>query len=225
MKKARNAILYGMLALVVSLMVLPLQIFAEETYEPLEVTIPYKHVYTTTDTTVDSLFHYVITPQEGAPLPAEADAEGVYSFQGVVGTGRKDGDYTVFDLDGGILTFTFTKPGVYSYETKAAYAIDNEKVHSERYIFGPHTYVFSFYIVNDEGGGLKLRMLSAEDDTGVKPFGIEFDPVYEGPIEHEGPDTDDNTPLWTYATFMTGSAICIVILSRRMRQKSQQREG
>jgi len=225
MKKARNAILYGMLALVVSLMVLPLQIFAEETYEPLEVTIPYKHVYTTTDTTVDSLFHYVITPQEGAPLPAEADAEGVYSFQGVVGTGRKDGDYTVFDLDGGILTFTFTKPGVYSYETKAAYDVDNEKIDAEHYTFCPHTYVISFYIVNDDGDGLKLRMMVVEDEVSIKPAEIVFNPVYNAPQEPEEPDTGDSTPVWTYVILMAGSAICIVILSRRMRQKSQQREG
>jgi len=225
MKKAREAIVYGMLVLIAALLLMPAPAYAEEAYEPLEVVVPYRHVYTTTDTTVDSLFHYVITPNDEAPLPHEANAEGVYTFQGVVGTGEKKGENTVFDLDGGKLTFVFTKPGVYTYETKAAYDVDNEKIDAEHYTFCPHTYVISFYIVNDDGGGLKLRMMVVEDEMSVKPAEIEFNPMYKAPKEPGGTDTGDNTPVWTYIALMVGSASCMVILFRRMRQKSQQSEG
>lgn len=162
-------------------------------YEPLEVKLEYKHVFTTTDTNVDSVFHYIVSGKDGAPLPAEADEKGGFSFQGVAGNGEKDGSNTKFDLRG-VLTFTFSKPGVYAYELMADLDQDNLKKDAERYTFEKRSTTVTFYIANDEGEGLKLKMLTAEDDQDVKPNEVEFDTVYVGPVTPPPTPTPTPTP-------------------------------
>lgn len=99
---------------------------AAESYDPLQSEIPYKHIYTTTDTKVDSVFHYVITAKNRAPFPAEVSERGLFSVNGISGKGIKDGDNKVFNQSG-TLTFTFKKPGVYVYELKADRETDSKK--------------------------------------------------------------------------------------------------
>lgn len=162
-------------------------------YEPLEVQFTYKHVFTTTDATVDSEFHYIVSAKDGAPLPAEADENGVFSFQGVAGTGEKDGDSTKFDLDG-VLTFTFNRPGEYVYELKADLEQDGQKKDAERYSLVKRVTTVKFYIANEPGEGLKLRMLTAEDQDGIKPNDVVFDPAYVGPVTPPPTPTPKPTP-------------------------------
>ncbi len=164
---------------------------AAETYEPLEVELNYRHLYTTNDTSVDSLFHYIISAEDEAPLPKEADAKGVFTYDGTSGEGTQDGDNTVYDLEG-TLTFTFTAPGVYAYEIKADLETDEQKENAENYTFEPRVMKVSFYIINAEEG-MKLQMLTAEDDTGVKPNEVELDPAYEGPEETTEESTTEET--------------------------------
>ena len=158
--------------------------YAEESYEPLEVKLPYMHLYTTTDPGVDSLFHYSVTPEDGAPLPAEADENGIFTFDGTNGSGVKDGNNTVYNLPGE-LTFTFQRPGIYVYEVAGDVSTDSGKKDADRYTFENRKFKLSFYIANDPENNLKLTMLTGETDEGVKPNHLELDPVYEGPVESE----------------------------------------
>ena len=186
-------------------------------YEPCEVKFEYRHRYTTTDTSVDAVFHYLVTAKEEAPLPAEADGNGTFSYDGVSGEGTVDGNKTVFDLKG-TLTFTFTKPGVYSYELKADLDKDNQKANVERYKFDPRVTTITFYIVNAEEGSMKLSMLTAEDDDDVKPNEVRFDPGYEGPEEEtppeppEPPKTGDESQVALYGVIMVVSLMLLVVL-------------
>jgi len=234
MKTIKHAKVLGMLALAALLLALLLPqgavvAYAAEAYEPLEVKLPYKHVYTTTDTAVDSLFHYTISAKDGAPLPAEADADGGFSFQGVAGNGEKDGNHTRFDLVGE-LTFTFTKPGVYTYEIKADLDTDNQKADATRYTFEPRVYTVNFYIVNADEGGMKLQMLTAEKDNDVKPNEVEMDPAYEGPVAPAPqpepptpaptPKTGDtsNLPLYGAVLLLSGAAIIALLTKKKGRE-------
>ncbi|MBQ9593266.1 MAG: hypothetical protein IJR36_05265, partial [Lachnospiraceae bacterium] len=173
--------LVGIAALMLLMMPHTRTASAAETYEPLEVELTYRHLYTTNDTSVDSLFHYIISAEDEAPLPKEADAKGVFTYDGASGEGTQDGDKTVYDLEG-TLTFTFSVPGVYTYEIKGDLETDGQKENAENYTFEHRVMKVSFYIINAEEG-MKLRMLTAEDDTGVKPNEVELDPAYEGPEE------------------------------------------
>jgi LPXTG-motif cell wall-anchored protein len=228
MKTVTHAKVLGMLALAALLLALLLPqgavAYAAQAYEPLEVTLPYRHVYTTTDTAADSLFHYVISAKDGAPLPAEADADGGFSFQGVAGSGEKDGNHTRFDLAGS-LTFTFTEPGIYTYEITADTATDNQKANAERYTFVERSMTVRFYIANADEGGMKLQMLTAENDADVKPNEVLLDPVYVGPVAPPQPDpptpaptpkTGDtsNLPLYGAVLLLSGAAI-IALLTRK----------
>jgi LPXTG-motif cell wall-anchored protein len=248
MKTFKHAKVLGMLVLAALLLALILPqgsvAYAAE-YEPLEVPFVYKHVYTTTDTAVDSLFHYTISAKDGAPLPAEADADGVFSFQGVAGDGEKDGNDTRFDLDG-VLTFTFTKPGVYTYEVKADLDTDSQKADAERYTFDPRIYTLNFYIANAREGGMKLEMLTAEKDNDVKPNQVELDPAYAGPVAPPPqpeppapqptpaptptpapaptpaptPKTGDtsNLPLYGAALLLSGAGIIVLLTKKKGRE-------
>ncbi len=161
---------------------------AANVYEPLTVTLPYRHCYTTMDVTADSLFHYVISAEAGAPLPAEADEKGVFSVQGVSGGGEKVEAGTQFDQEGS-LTFTFTSPGVYAYEIQAALELDGSKPNAANYTFEQNVLTVRLYIVNDSSNGMALRMLTAEDGDGVKPQELCLDPTYAGPTgAEEQPD-------------------------------------
>lgn len=196
MKRIKHAKVLSMLCMTVLLVLnLPLMSIAwAAEYEPLEVKLAYTHRYTTTDESADSVFHYTVKPNEDAPLPAEADANGVFSYKGATGSGEKKDDKTVF-LNTGTLTFTFTSPGVYSYELSANLDIDNKKDKVERYHFDPRKYTVYFYIVNAEEGGMKLEMLTAEDDHDVKPNEVIFDPSYKDPDQPKPePEPEPETP-------------------------------
>lgn len=162
------------------LMLFPFGITAYEAkaYEPLEVEIPYKHVYTTTNTNVDSVFHYIITAKDGAPLPAEAAKTGSFSINGVSGTGKKEGNNTTFSLNG-TLIFTFAKPGVYVYEIKSDLETDRQKTNANRYTFEPDTKTITVYIANAPGNSMKLQMFTVEDSRQVKQNEIKLDPSYK----------------------------------------------
>lgn len=193
--------------------------YAANAYEPLEVKLPYRHLYTTTDTSVDSLFHYVITPKDNAPLPAEADVGGVFTYDGTSGTGVKDGNKTVFDLQGN-LTFTFTEPGQYVYTVTGDLATDNEKVNADRYYFESRVMTITFYIINEPGSDLKLKMLTAEDtDEDVKVNEVEFDPTYEYETEEPEPEPDPDKPatgdrndMELYVTLLAVAAAALILL-------------
>ena len=191
MKYTKHAKVLGMLCIAALLLFIPpapATVQAAE-YEPKEVELPYTHRYSTTDGTEDSLLHYVIVPQEDAPLPAEVDSKGMFSYKGVSGNGEKDGDRTVY-LNTGTLTFTFSKPGVYTYELSADLNTDNSKENVERYTFEPRKFTIHFYIVNAEEGSMKLEMLTAEDDRDVKPNEVILDPSYQGPAKQEETETE-----------------------------------
>ena len=200
MKRIKHSKVLSMLFMTVFLVLnLPLMSIARAAeYEPLEVKLAYTHRYTTTDESADSLFHYTVKPEEDAPLPEEADENGVFSYLGASGSGEKKDDKTVF-LNTGTLSFTFTSPGVYSYELSANLDIDNKKNQVERYHFDPRVYTVYFYIVNADEGGMKLEMLTAENDQDVKPNEVIFDPSYiepdhsepepEKPVKPDQPDT------------------------------------
>jgi len=163
-------------------------------YEPLVVPFEYQHVFITTDTNVDSVFHYIVSGKDGAALPAEADENGAFSFRGVAGNGEKDGDSTKF-VQTGVLTFTFNKPGKYAYELMADLDQDNQKKDAERYTFEQRTTTVTFYIANAPDGGLMVKMITAEDSRDVKPNEVEFVTSYVGPATP--PPTPTPTPVPT----------------------------
>jgi len=168
----------GALCLIIPLLCVLLlgqNVYAAE-YDPLEVTIPFLHVYTTTDTQVDSLFHYQVTAENGAPMPKEANENGTFAYQGVQGSGTSVTGGTRFELEGS-LNFEFTKPGVYSYVLKADKTADADKAADKNYTLEPREYKFSIYIENDADGKLRLSMLTSEVG-GEKTTGIELDPSY-----------------------------------------------
>ena len=208
-------------------------------YEPLEVEFQYTHRFTMNDTSVDSLFHYLVVPEEDAPLPAEADGNGVFTYKGVTGNGEKSGENTVF-LNKGILTFTFSKPGVYTYDIRADLNTDQQKENADRYKFEARTYKLNFYIVNSEDGGMKLKMLTAEEDNDVKPNEVILDSSYKDPTKKK-PDVkpDDNTKKSStkksgstrtgdendgllYGVLMIGSAIAVAAIYVGRRKKGSE---
>ena len=151
----------------------------EEGYEPLEVTLPYRHVYTTTDTAADSVFHYIIEATAGeGTLPAEADSAGGFSFEGKTGSGTTSGDDTVYDASGA-LTFTFTKPGEYTYHIKPDAAQDSQKENADRYSFESREYDVRFFIANETDGSMRLRLLTKtvenQDDEKVNEVLMEIE--------------------------------------------------
>lgn len=179
--------------------------YAEESYDPLEVKLPYKHVYTTTDTKVDSLFHYSITAEDGTPLPKGANEKGIFTFKGASGSSTKDGDNFVFDREGN-LTFTFDKPGVYVYEITGDLSTDNRKTNAARYHFEQRKFKVSFYIANDPEQSLKCTMLTVKTDGDVKPNEVELDPSYKGPTETQK-HTESTHSQTTTSTTSSSAAV------------------
>ena len=205
-----------------------------EGYDPLEVEFQYTHRYTTNDTSVDSLFHYLVVPEEDAPLPAEADGNGVFTYKGATGNGEKSGDNTVF-LNKGTLTFTFSKPGVYTYDISANLDTDKQKNNADRYKFELRTYKLNFYIVNSEDGGMKLKMLTAEENDDVKPNEVILDPSYKDQTKKKPDDdnkkkstkkkstkTGDDSDTVLYATLMIGSALAVAAIYAGRRKKGSE---
>ena len=158
--------------------------YALKSYDPLQVEIPYKHVYTTTDKTVDSIFHYIITSTNGAPLPVEASETGSFSFDGVSGKGVMDGAMTTFDLSG-TLTFTFSKPGVYEYELKADRETDSKKTNSDRYTFEVAVTTITFYVIDSPDNEIELQAFTVENDRDIKINKMKLAPAYRAPINSE----------------------------------------
>lgn len=235
----KHAKVFGMLCLLVLLCAGSVGMTARAAveYEPLTVEIPYKHVYTTTDTSVDSLFHYRLTAKDGAPMAAEADKEGTFSFEGVEGTGEEVEGGTLFVLDGK-LTFTFTKPGVYEYLLAGNPEADADKVADGHYTLEAREFDFACYIVNDPDGGMRLTMLTSEED-GVKVTDIELDPSYKGeepetepettvpetqPTPPTPPKTGDGSPVLTYVVLLTVSAAAVVLLVLLQTRREKGRE-
>ena len=213
------------LAVVLTALALSVSTFAAAEYEPLEVVLPYKHIYTTNDKAVDALFHYIIESKtEDGALPAEADANGVFTFQGNDGAGVTSGANTVYDLQGE-LHFTFTKPGTYEYLIRGDLVTDGQKAHADRYTFEHRQYTVYFYIANDTDNGPKLtmRMLTAQDDSGIKENFVELDPVYKGPTSTP-PETGDTTPIGLYESLMLGSAVLILLFAGQALRKKAKNE-
>lgn len=227
MKRMRQRIRISavLLAMVLAAALCPgAQAATTKEYETLTVELPYRHLYTTTDPAVDSLFHYIIEAKEGnGDLPAEADGNGVFTFQGNSGPSVTSGRKTIYDRTG-TLHFTFTKPGEYTYLVRADKVTDGKKVNAERYYFEAREYLVSFYIANDESasGSLKLRMLTAGEREGMKTNDVEMDPTYTSPEptptptpKGTTPRIGDETPLGLYMTLLLGSGLLLLLITAR----------
>lgn len=185
----------GILLLIMLFGILPGGLIANansSAYETLEVKLPYKHIYTTTDVNADSVFHYSIFPEDDAPLPAEAAADGVFSINGVSDSGSKDGNKDVFNLDGS-LTFEFTKPGIYYYEIKADSEIDGNKKNSQYYTLNLETITIAFYINSPDKNKMNLRMITAQCGDDEKLDEIVLEAKYIEP-ETISSHTSSETP-------------------------------
>ena len=146
------------------------------------------------------------------------------SFQGNDGAGVTSGANTVYDLQGE-LHFTFTKPGAYEYLIRGDLVTDGQKAHADRYTFEHRQYTVYFYIANDTDNGPKLtmRILTAQDDSGIKENFVELDPVYKGPTSTP-PETGDATPIGLYELLMLGSAVLILLFSGQALRKKGKSE-
>ncbi len=241
MKRTKHAKVLSMLCMTALLLLTSpfmMTVRADE-YEPLEVEFQYTHRFTTNDESVDSVFHYLVVPEEDAPLPAEADGNGVFTYKGVTGSGEKSGDNTVF-INKGTLTFTFSKPGVYTYDISADLDTDKQKENADRYKFELRTYKLNFYIVNSEDGGMKLKMLTAEEDDDVKPNEVIMESSYKDPTNKK-PDnkpqddtkkkptkgsrtakTGDENDALLYGALMIGSALAVAAIYVGRRKKGSE---
>lgn len=184
-------------------------------YKSLEVELPYKHIYTTTDVSADSEFHYCIFPKDDAPLPYEAEGSGAFSVRGVSGSGVKEKDKTVFDIDGK-LTFKFAVPGIYSYDIKADSEADGKKQNSSRYTLNPDTITVTFYVTGEsEDNQITLKMMTAESNE-EKLSEIVLEAKYSAPektttsSESSVPSSPSSStisrPNSTSSNFSSGSA-------------------
>jgi len=241
MKRTKHAKVLSMLCMAALLLLTSpfMMTVRADGYEPLEVEFQYTHRFTTNDTSVDSLFHYLVVPEEDAPLPAEADGNGVFTYKGVTGSGEKSGDNTVF-LNKGTLTFTFSKPGVYTYDISADLGKDKQKKNADRYKFELRTYKLNFYIVNSEDGSMKLKMLTAEENDDVKPNEVIMDPSYKDPTKKKPDDkpkddtkkkstkksrttkTGDENDALLYGALMIGSALAVAAIYAGRRKKGSE---
>lgn len=176
-------------------------VYAEKYYNPLHAEIPYKHIYTTADPTADSIFHYIITAKENAPLPSETSENGSFIISGVSSDGVKNGNNTIFELRGK-LTFTFTRPGIYVYEIWADAEKDGKKINTDCYSFESDIKTVTFCISNADGNELKFQGFTIENEKDEKLKEITFAPEYKVPIKTvqiEKSDLSDNAE-----TVMTG---------------------
>lgn len=173
----------GILLLIVLFGILPVGLIAHaesSTYETLEVKIPYKHIYTTTDVRADSVFHYSISAKDNAPLPVEAVSNGVFSFNGMSGSVIKDGNKNVFNFDGN-LTFKFTKPGIYYYKIKADSETDGKKKNFSYYTLNSETITIALYVNSPDKNKMNLQMMTVESSDDVKLDEIVFESKYIEP--------------------------------------------
>ena len=173
----------GILLLIVLFGILPVGMIAHaegSTYETLEVKLPYKHIYTTTDVSADSVFHYSIFAKDDAPLPVEAAANGVFSFNGVSGSGIEEENKNVFNLEGN-LTFEFTKPGIYYYDIKSDSETDEKKKNTSYYTLNSETITIAFYINSPDKNKMNLQMITAQSNDDVKINEIVLEAKYIEP--------------------------------------------
>ena len=177
MKDRKTRMALAVMLLISLLVPLGATAYAADGYEPLEVELEYIHKYTTNDTSVDSLFHYIIeVTGEACALPTEADADGVFTFQGVSGAGEAKGEDRFFALPG-TLHFVFTAPGEYSFRIYADLDTDRQKTNASNYEFEKRVFTVNFYI-GDEDGTLKTLAMTAENGNDEKPNEVELDPSY-----------------------------------------------
>lgn len=228
-KRARVLSILYLSSMLLMLLSLSTAVYAADAYDPLQVEIPYNHIYYTMDTAADSVFHYIITAEDSAPIPAEATESGSFSFDGASGSGEKYGDYTYFELPGE-LNFTFNRPGVYVYEINADMETDGKKINVDRYTFDPNTTTLTIYISNAPGEGMKLQAYAIENEKGVKLSGIVLDPSYKfsAEIPTQNPEkvsvptaesystetvlTGDSGYSVLYASMAGISGICVILL-------------
>lgn len=191
------SVLY-LLAMTFMLLPLATTAYAAEAYEPLKVEIPYKHIYNTTNTNVDSVFNYIITTKDDAPLPLEASETGSFSLDGVSGSRKENGDNTLFNLSG-TLTFNFTKPGVYVYNLSADTLKNSKKTNASLYTFEPSTTTVTLYIENAPGNRLQMQMFTAENENDVKLKEIKLYSSYNEPLPTSSVNSTSTTTLTTSA--------------------------
>ena len=74
-------------------------------------------------------------------------------------------------------------------------------------------------------GSLRLRMLTAEEDDGIKPNNVELDPTYQGPEVTPTPTptptnvkTGDEAPVKAYVLLMVVSGVLTAALAVRTRR-------
>jgi len=197
MKNNYNAKRFGILLLIMLICILPVGLIAhaeDSTYEMLEVKIPYKHIYTTTDVNADSVFHYSISAEDDAPLPVEADENGVFSFNGVSGSGIKDENKSIFNLDGN-LTFKFTKPGIYYYKIKADSETDGKKKNFSYYTLNPETITIALYVNALDDNKMNLKMMTAQSSDNVKLDEIVFEAKYTKTETSSSPSSNPDSSV------------------------------
>ena len=218
----RQGLLYGMM-LSVLICASAVMAYAAEEYEPLEVRIPYRHEYITTDEEVDSKFYYEIKGEEGAPLPLEADEEGRFAIEGTTSRGEREDGRTRYEVTGS-LTLRYTKPGEYVYELASDAAGNAGKSHAERYSFEERRQRIRVYIGNGENGSLRLEMLTVESSEGVKPNELTLETGYEWERAEE-PQTGDRTPLTLYGVALAGAVGLMIVLVKYGGKKQQSEDG
>lgn len=160
--------------------------FAESTYyEPLECKLSYKHIYTTNDSKAESDFHYLISAKDDAPLPGNVSANGEFCVTGISGKETTENDTSVYTVDDH-LTFSFEKPGFFSYDIRSDKDKEKSKKNYSSYTFYPDTITVTFYVINsDDGNSLKLQMMTASLSEDVKVGDIVLEAEYK--------DKDDTT--------------------------------
>lgn len=182
MKKNSFTKRLGILLFIFLLQVFPISIYAsaEAMYtNPIQISLPYKHIYTTTDNNADSIFHFIISPKDESPLPYEADKNGIFTINGKSENEEKTKSKSVYKTDGN-LSFEFQKPGVYCYEIKADLTTDEKKKNASSYKFSGETISVSFYVEgSSETGDLQINMLTAQNTKNEKINEIVFKTTFD----------------------------------------------
>lgn len=140
-----------------------MNVFAAGYDKPVEVKIPYTHIYNAEGNRTSDIFHYTITSLNGAPAPADSK-NGVYTLT-VTG---KPGSAVKGELD---LSIKFDKPGEYLYHVASSDAA------RDGFHFEQRTYTLHVYIQNNDDGSLMLAAI--DDDNGQKLNGLVFKPSHD----------------------------------------------
>ncbi len=202
---------FGILLLIVLFGILPFGMIAHaegSTYETLEIKLPYKHIYTTTDVRADSVFHYSIFAKDDAPLPVEAAENGVFSFNGVSGNGIEEENKNVFNLEGN-LTFEFTKPGIYYYDIKSDSETDEKKKNASYYTLNSKTITIAFYINSPDKNKMNLKMITVQSNDDVKINEIVLEAKYIEPETTSSENSSKSTFISDTSSIKTNSEISV----------------